>query len=221
MKLAKKIGFDVAEVFFKQFKDQPYLLIRRYDRAESKGHVIRIHQEDFCQALAIMPEKKYESHGGPSIAQSLQLIENHSIHPARDKLQFIHAVIFNYLIGNCDAHGKNFSFLHLENGLKLAPLYDLVCTSAYPIDNKMAMKIGSTYKIKPLPLRYWHIIVPSTNTAKSSLNKDLKTLATKLPKKAAELKTELAKAGIKSGMFEKVIEVINKSCEYVLKYFEE
>lgn len=222
MKLAEKIGLDVAKVLLKFSKKDPYLLVRRYDRRiDSKGKVTRIHQEDFCQALAIMPEKKYESHGGPSIAKSLQLIENHSIHPARDKLQFIHAVIFNYLIGNCDAHGKNFSFLHLENGLKFAPLYDLVCTSAYPIENKMAMRIGSNYKIKPLPLRHWHSIVPNTNTARSSLNKDLKTFATKLPKKAAELKIELEKVGIKSGIFEKVIEVINKRCDYILKYFEE
>lgn len=221
MKLAEKIGLDVAKVLLKFSKKDPYLLVRRYDRSiDSSGRVTRIHQEDFCQALAIMPELKYQAHGGPSIAKSLQLIETYSIYPARDKLQFIHAVIFNYLIGNCDAHGKNFSFLHLENGIKLAPLYDLVCTATYPTKNKMAMKIGSTYKIRPLPLRYWHDIVPSTNTAKSSLNKDLKTFATKLPKKAAELKTELEKAGIKSEMFEKVIEAINKRCEYVLEYFE-
>lgn len=222
MKLAGKSGLDVAKVFLK-LDPQPYLLIRRFDRSKnSKNEITRLHQEDFCQALSIPPELKYQNEGGPSIALGLELIEKNSILPALDKLKFTHAIIFNYLIGNCDAHGKNFSFLHVKNGVKLAPLYDLICTRAYPkLNQRMAMKIGSSYKTDPLlSLRHWHSIVPNTNTARSSLNKDLKTFATKLPKKAVELKIELEKAGIKSGIFDKVIEVINKRCEYILKYFE-
>ena len=72
------------------------------------------------------------------------LVRRVSTVPAVDVLKVFDAVVFNFLIGNGDAHGKNFSFLHEQGQSRLAPLYDLVCTQAYPhLDSQMAMKIGA------------------------------------------------------------------------------
>jgi serine/threonine-protein kinase HipA len=108
----------------------------------------REHQEDFCQALGIVSEQKYQNEGGPSLKQCFELVRNISSVPVVDLQTLLNAVIFNLLIGNNDAHGKNFSLIYRMAGqTRLAPLYDLVSTAAYPeLSTKMAMKIGGEYE---------------------------------------------------------------------------
>ena len=224
MKLAKEFGLDVAEVFFKQIKDRAYLLIRRYDRAKNgKGIITRIHQEDFCQALGLRPEQKYQGiDGGPGIATCKELITQHSSHPIFDQYRFLRIIIFNYLIGNSDAHGKNFSFLYDADGIRLAPFYDLISTTLYEqYDSSMAMKIGRSHDPERTILVHWHDIVADTNTARNHLNKELKTFATKLPKAAENLKHQLAKQGIESEVFDVIIKLINKRAARILGYFKD
>lgn len=156
LKLAKKIGLPVAEVEIKKIENINYLLIARYDRVRhTQGNnemIMRVHQEDFCQALGVPSTKKYQNEGGPSLKQCFNLIREKSSIPVLDLEKLLNAVIFNFLIGNCDAHGKNFSLLYPDQ-LQLAPLYDLVCTLYYEeIEKKMAMKLGGEYdvnKIRP------------------------------------------------------------------------
>ena len=105
----------------------------------------RVHQEDFCQALGITSEMKYQNEGSPSAKQCFDLIREVSSAPVIDLQRLLDAVIFNFLVGNHDAHGKSFSLLHenynsvsatklLESHstVRLAPLYDIVCTAYYP-----------------------------------------------------------------------------------------
>lgn len=100
-------------------------------------------QEDFCQALGIAPERKYEQEGGPSLRQCFELIRTYSAAPALDVLQLMDAAFFNCLIENGDTHGKNVSLLYRNQQVRLAPRYDLVCTHAFPqLDIGHAMKIG-------------------------------------------------------------------------------
>jgi serine/threonine-protein kinase HipA len=155
--LARKCGLDavvaqprVASVGIQDEPDDPeYLLVERYDRqmAEGAGRR-RIHQEDFCQALGFLPELKYESDGGPGVSQCASLIREVSSAPARDLLAFGDALILNFLIGNNDAHSKNFSFLlEGDDSPRLSPLYDLMSTSVYrQTSRKMAMKLGGEYR---------------------------------------------------------------------------
>jgi serine/threonine-protein kinase HipA len=221
MKLAEEIDLDVAKTFLKFADKKPYLLIRRYDRElDFKGCITRIHQEDFCQAMSIPPELKYQQEGGPSILSCLSLIEKHSSQAALDKLKFLRAIIFNFLVGNSDAHGKNFSFLHEKNRTKLAPLYDLISTTIYSqLDKNMAMKIGKVSDPERLFLAHWHSIIAGNNTAKSNLNKELKTFADKLPIAAKTLQKKLQKNGISSPVFDDIIAVINKRAARILGYF--
>ncbi len=157
MRLAAAIGLDVAPVEARVVRDRPYLLVERYDRAVgADGQVRRIHQEDFCQALGIPPETKYASEGGPTFKDCFELLRRIAERPAVDVLKLLDAVIFNAIAGNADAHGKNFSILYSDEGPRLAPLYDLLATVAYPeLSPKFAMKIGKRSTLAELDARGW------------------------------------------------------------------
>jgi len=145
MSLAKASGLSTASIIVGETKDKAYLLIERYDRTTNdKGDIQRLAQEDFCQALGIPSESKYQSEGGPTLKDCFALLRAVSTVPVIDLIALLDAVIFNFVIGNHDAHAKNFSLLRLLDGTtRLAPLYDLVSTVYYPeLSKNMAMKIG-------------------------------------------------------------------------------
>lgn len=146
--LAARVSLDVAAVELGTAGDTRFLQVERFDRQRlDNGQLARIHQEDFCQALEIPPELKYQQEGGPGLRKCFDLVRSVSAAPGPDILRLFDAVVFNFLIGNGDAHGKNFSFLYANGRARLAPLYDLVCTQAYPnLSPEMAMKIGDERK---------------------------------------------------------------------------
>lgn len=149
LSLAAESGLVTATASPLAAGEQEGLLVRRYDRRQlDGGEVVRIHQEDFCQALGVLPDLKYQAEGGPSIAACAALIREHVSAPAVDLPRFLDALLFNLLIGNTDAHGKNFSLLLDGDGAPaLAPLYDLLSARAYwPFERKMAMKYGDEYR---------------------------------------------------------------------------
>jgi serine/threonine-protein kinase HipA len=157
LRLAAAVGLSAAPVAPRRTGDKTYLLVERYDRAfAADGTVRRLHQEDFCQALGIAPERKYASEGGPNFKTSFDLVRLICARPAIDVLRLLDAAIFNALIGNADAHGKNFSLLYLDNGPTLTPLYDLMATILYPeVASKLAMKIAKMSAIEDLDARIW------------------------------------------------------------------
>lgn len=143
--IASACGLDASETGFTVFEGVPALVSSRFDRViEGPGEVLRLHQEDFCQALSIDPENKYSQQGGPSPASILRLLEKHT-NPLENKIAFTMQLFFNYLIGAPDAHGKNYSVLLDGRDVRLAPLYD--CASAFAYDGdqvtyRAAMAIG-------------------------------------------------------------------------------
>ncbi len=150
MKLASLMGLQVAECKIQKFGSATAYMTKRFDRAESieqKNVVQRIQLEDFCQGLGMSNKKYQRTEGGPSVKQCFQFIHNNLTNKARDELHFIRSIVFNFLIGNSDAHGKNFSYLHTPHGYMLAPLYDLVSTQIYPqLAREMSMSIGGEYE---------------------------------------------------------------------------
>lgn len=156
MSLARLVGLPVPSVNLFRI-DQPLYIIERFDRKEDgAGKLKRIHQEDFCQASKCLSDQKYESEGGPSLKFCFELVRTYSIHPAKDVHNLIQWVIFNYLIGNADAHGKNIAFLLTEAGPFLAPFYDILSTEIYPrLSKKFAMKIGGENRGDWIKLRHW------------------------------------------------------------------
>lgn len=154
MRLARAIGLDVAEVQYRTVGDKRFLLIARYDRqAREDGKTNRLHQEDFCQALGFTSARKYASDGGPVFRDCFALVRRVTNRPAAEALKLLDAALFNAIIGNADAHAKNFSLLYLPDRTQLAPLYDLLCTVAYPdLSQRFAMKIGGRRTLEEIYL---------------------------------------------------------------------
>ena len=144
MRLARAIGLDVATTEYRSVGDKRFLLIERYDRHVGEdGKTVRLHQEDFCQALGFTSARKYASDGGPVFRDCFALVRRVTTRPAAEALKLLDAALFNAIIGNADAHAKNFSLLYLPGRTQLAPLYDLLSTVAYPdLSQRFAMKIG-------------------------------------------------------------------------------
>ena len=141
MRLAKACRISVAECSVLRVRGIPYYVTTRYDRQQESGKVLRLHQEDFCQLLGFEPSVKYESEGGPRLLQCFQLLREMAL-PAADIIEFLRRIIFIFLIGNGDAHAKNFSILYMGKANRLAPAYDLLSTAVYPnLPPKLAMKI--------------------------------------------------------------------------------
>lgn len=145
MRVAKHLGLAVANVETATLGGRKLIVVERYDRVvHSDGSVERIHQEDLCQAIGVSHDKKYEEDGGPSLARIADLLQATAGPDSVEAL--LRAVTLNVLIGNGDAHAKNFSLLHEPSGaLRLTPLYDLLSTLFYG-DEHLAMYVDNVHK---------------------------------------------------------------------------
>lgn len=155
LSLARELGVPVASSTVRWFEDQIAIVVERYDRMRVNGRLVRIHQEDFCQALAHPPAAKYENEGGPGVAASVRLLAEASSAPTEDMGVFVDAILLNWLIGGTDAHAKNYSLLLAAGGrVRLAPLYDVASALPYPeLDVhrlKLAMKLGGEYNLRKI-----------------------------------------------------------------------
>ncbi|RIK09820.1 MAG: kinase [Acidobacteria bacterium] len=147
MRLAKRLGLDVATVETTTIAERKLIIVERFDRlVASGGQTRRLHQEDFCQAFGLRPDRKYEDEGGPSLCRIAQLLMTVAERGSADNL--LKAVVLNVVLGNGDAHAKNYSILRDTSGaLRLAPLYDLMSTLHYG-DGRLAMSIGGVTRIE-------------------------------------------------------------------------
>lgn len=159
---AKKVGIDVPDTFIintGNFADEDVLFATaRYDRVWSHNPVmtgnlpmpLRLHQEDFGQALGIPATAKYERQGQHHFQDMFHILRRYSSDPIQDQLKLWDLVVFNFLLGNTDAHLKNYSLLHGQNpkSVRLAPAYDLVSTTAYKSSTRdMSFRIGGRISI--------------------------------------------------------------------------
>lgn len=167
--LLEHYGVPVAKTQIAQFEDQKALVVERFDRKWSRDQqwIIRLPQEDMCQALGISPLRKYQADGGPGITDIMEIL-SHSDHAERDREQFFRAQIIFWLMAATDGHAKNFSIAIGPRGqYHLTPLYDVL--SAWPVIGKgnnqiswqkckLAMAVrGSTnyYLISRIQRRHW------------------------------------------------------------------
>ncbi|MFO1463071.1 MAG: type II toxin-antitoxin system HipA family toxin [bacterium] len=195
MKLARSIGLEVPDIEIIFCKKKPIYLVKRYDReGASRSNLKRLHQEDFCQALGRYPDQKYQSEGGPSFSDCFRVVEEFSQRPAVDKKGLISWAVFNFLIGNCDAHAKNISLLISSEGVHLAPFYDLMSTSVYEgLSEKLAMKIGEKYKRRDIFERHWETFAQEAGVGTRFVLKIVNEFSKELPsiaKSEAEFFTE-------------------------------
>lgn len=179
MTLAAAAGLPVASVTARSVEGRSYLLVTRYDRRfDASGQAHRLHQEDFCQALGIVPERKYAAEGGPPFKAGFDLLRRATTVPAVAVLAFLDAAIFNLIVGNADAHGKNFSLLHQASGVSLAPFYDLLSTVAYPdLSPSLAMKIASRATIDEIGPTTWAAFAEDIGLAASFVRRRVREIS--------------------------------------------
>jgi serine/threonine-protein kinase HipA len=224
MSLATAIGMPAAKVETRTAEGVEYLRVERHDRTHRQSGdatvLKRLHQEDFCQAQNIVSEMKYQKEGGPSLKQCFRLLREASSAPVIDLARLLDAVIFNYLVGNNDAHGKNFSLLYhgveaanLE--IRLAPLYDVVSTIYYPeLSQDMAMKIGGQYSSERVTPGDFEKLAEEAGLAKPIVRR-------RVPELAETTIAGLGKMEIAHPIAEAVAALIRKRCEAVGNRFRE
>jgi serine/threonine-protein kinase HipA len=178
MRLARIIGLNVAEVDIRRAEGEIFLLIRRYDRAiDAAGRVFRLHQEDFCQALGKTSAQKYASDGGPVFRNLFGLLRRVATRPAIEVLRLFEAAVYNLIIGNADAHGKNYSLLY-DGATALAPLYDLLSTVAYPeLSPRLAMRIAGQATLEEIEARHWGSFAEDTGLTEPFIRRRVNELA--------------------------------------------
>lgn len=180
LKFLAALGLPVASAEIGQFEDQKVLIVERFDRrwiaarADKPRWLARLPQEDFCQALGISPDDKYESSGGPGMRAALQILQG-SQSADLDRTIFILAQFAFWLLAATDGHAKNFSLrLHAQDKYEMTPLYDVI--SAWPIigngpnrlplqDAKMAMALRGKnphYRLAEIQTRHWMALVKNS-----------------------------------------------------------
>ena len=224
MALAGALKLDVAGTQIQAIADgqqqRHYLLVKRYDRQADIPNLPtqRLHQEDFCQALGTVSEHKYQNEGGPGLAQAFALVRSATRPSALHTLKLLDFVVFNALIGNHDAHGKNFSLLYTPAGAVLTPLYDALCTAIYPtLTEKMAMKIGSKYKFSEVMARHWEQFAVDAALSPAQVKKRILDIARRLPDLAHATLAAFQGQGHHHPVIDQIVALIDQRCALTIR----
>jgi serine/threonine-protein kinase HipA len=201
--LARALGMPVASSRVMRFADEIAIVVERYDRQRIGNEIVRVHQEDMCQALGVMPTRKYQNEGGPSILDIVTMLLTYSSHSNEDIETFIDATGFNWLIAGPDAHAKNYSLL-LSSGprVRLAPLYDVA--SILPYGNydihkiKLSMKVGGEYQLRQIGIRQWRKLAREVRIDADGLVARLRAMTEQLPDEVSAARVKAHDEGLDS-----------------------
>ena len=157
--------------------------------------------------------KKYESQGGPGIAQIVGLLRERSSEPTEDVNSFLDAVIFNWLIAGTDAHAKNYALLLGARGaMRLAPFYDLASVLPYrsidPKKAKLAMKVGGEYRVANITLRHWRKLAAEIRADEDRLIARIKTMVTELPDTISQVDKQIRKEGLAHDLPSRLVQAL-------------
>jgi len=160
MEAAAELGVVIAGSRIVRFEDQWAIVVERFDRVTgSDGAIVRIHQEDFCQALGRLPEAKYESRGGPTLVDMSGVVRKWSSRREDDLMALADFVAINLVAGAPDGHSKNISLLLAPDGQRwVAPLYDLATGLSYDsaaIERKVAVSVGGERIFSRIRRKQW------------------------------------------------------------------
>ena len=199
--LARRFGLPVAQSGLYRFDGEPAIVVTRFDRIEQHGRLLRVHQEDLCQALAVSPTRKYQRDGGPGPLDIIEILRTHSSAPSRDVETSVHALAFNWLTAGTDAHAKNHALLFGRGGrIRLAPMYDLGSALPYPMLRQdklaMAMKIGNTYRLRDIRRYHWESLLHSARVDIEATLARIAGMAEALPDHASDLARGMRDGGL-------------------------
>lgn len=217
VRVAGRIGLPVPDAKIRRAGRQVYLLAERYDRKfDEDRRILRLHQEDFAQATGA--REKYQRYGGPGLKECFDLLLK-SFLPVIDRGVLMEAVVFNCLIGNTDAHAKNFAILHDDSGnIRLAPFYDILCTQVYStLTGDMAMKIGNCYILDEVSTRDWEVFSKEAGLSYPVLKSKLRRQAESLPYVLREERTLLSNGQFDTEIADEMVKQVERNCACVLR----
>jgi serine/threonine-protein kinase HipA len=222
LRLASALGLPSARTEVLHFDGERAIVVERYDRVpRPNGGYARVHQEDMCQALGIMPGNKYQNEGGPSIERIVSDVLRTAVAPKEsihaDVKSFLSAVVLNWLILGTDAHGKNFSIIHGREGFfRFAPLYDMISALPYddPRDVKMSLKIDGHYDFDMLPC-HWERLAAAIRFDGDELLGVVRNMIAQAPDLAADITRACQKDGLTDPVIGKLPALISGRCRKV------
>lgn len=222
--LARALGLPAASSTVARFGDEVAFIVERYDRRVTEGNILRVHQEDMCQALGFPPTRKYENEGGPGVTRIVDFLRENSGAPREDVETFIDAIAYNWLIGGSDAHAKNYSILIGAGGrIRLAPLYDLASILPYdqfdPMKVKLAMKLGCKYRIRDISARSWEKLSEELRLDKEDVVRRVREMAGNLPGEAEAIRTALQASDMHHPVLDQLTERLSAHAEKCARCF--
>jgi serine/threonine-protein kinase HipA len=206
--LAANLGLKTTECFLQTFNSERAIVVKRFDRIQNhNGYIKRIHMEDLCQAFGVSPELKYQTDGGPSPEKILNLLEQCS-YPEIDKVRFMGALFFNWLVLGTDAHAKNYSLMLLgKEGVALAPLYDISSYLPYADDPNyvsLAMKVMKKKKAGEIGRRHWEQLLGRVNMDVKQTMALLDDMLARFPETVLQTKKQALEAEMPKKFIEKL-----------------
>jgi serine/threonine-protein kinase HipA len=226
LELARVLGIPAAASRVVRFGGEVAMVVTRYDRMEHGDRgIIRVHQEDACQALGLPPARKYQHDQGPGFAELAGLARDHSTDPDGDLGGLLGAAAFNWVIAGTDAHAKNYSwFIGHRDGIRLAPLYDLISSLPYydleEDDLRLAMTVGGENRFAEVRARHWAAFARVLDADEGGVRDYVHALAMDVPPALDTVIHNAAVAGLASGVLSQVGAAIRRNaerCEAILR----
>ena len=217
---ATRTGLRAAWSAFTEFDGEPALVVERYDRRrDGSGALVRLHQEDACQASSVSPRDKYESDGGPRAVDIVTLLRMHSRprDAGRNVTDFVDALVFSYLIEAPDAHAKNYSILLVVERVRLAPIYDVA--SAAPYDSteqtglrQAAMAVGRERRFGRVGRANWERFATEAKLDPEEVVDRVRVLAAKVPDAMSDAFSALASSPAGTELRGRMLDRIAQHC---------
>lgn len=218
---ARRTGLRAVRTRVERFEGETAIVVTRYDRLDRDVGVVRVHQEDLCQALAVHPRDKYQAEGGPSPRDIVQLFRR--VMPAsiadHATWSFVDALIWNWLIAGTDAHAKNYSVLLAAGDVRLAPLYDIASALPYGTHERklrMAMKVGGDYDLVALRDR-WSRAAIEWDLDRESLASRVSFLASAAPDAFAAAAADPAVVALERSGPPKLVDAVAKRVARIVR----
>lgn len=219
LKLAGELGLTAAETMVQTFGSEKAIVVTRYDRRPRRdGFMRRLHQEDFCQALGVATDNKYQNEGGPGCKDICDALWEHSSDPASDVRAYANAIMLNWIVVGTDAHAKNYSVrLDRQEHVRLAPLYDIASFLPHAAHLKaiaMSQKVGGKYRVQDIRARHWDRFAEEVRLPREDVIESGLSMAAALPSKLQAVVADMRVRGLDHPVLKTLNDKLNARAGY-------
>jgi serine/threonine-protein kinase HipA len=216
LELTRRLDLPAAISIVEVIGDVPVIIVERYDRIRRTQGVLRVHQEDMCQALGVNPLRKYQADGGPTIKHIMALLLD-SANPNVDRDRFMRAQALNFVIAGTDAHARNYSIVYAPGGaFRLAPLYDVISDLPYAADRRessLAMGIDGRRVLREIVPRHWGALAADVNFGADRTLGHVRDIVARAPDEADALVAELRAQGLRNDTLDRLVKELIARCK--------